>query len=436
MLCPIRLAALLAPHKTAVSSIHKNYSYQELDTHISFCQHNIKDLSETLSFIPSLSFNSIVFLFACLRQGKTVYLLNSRNPLTLNMSLTKQVKGRFIDTIEQYVEQKIFLEKSISYFSSKIYISTSGSTSLPKIVILTPRSFFINSLAAIEKLRITEQDTYLLSLPLFHVSGLSILFRTFISKAALFLPEKGMSLLETKANVVSLVPTQLIRLLDALSLPAQFKCLLVGGAYLSEDLYFEAVKANLPIALTYGMSETSSQLLLCNKPVIRDGRYYLGFPHKYSFMKLDQNKEILVKGDTLFKGYFGQKPHVGWFKTKDIGAYHKTYGFSFVGRKDNLFISGGENIYPEEIIRSIYQCGRFEEVFVLPVKDPAFGHRPVCFILAKKFCENTIKKQLERILPKYKIPIHFFDLSRHKKNGLKWHRQDLKKIAEKENFCL
>src|SRR5690606_2403725 len=126
----------------------------------------------------------------------------------------------------------------------------------------------------------------------------------------------------------------------------------------------------------------------------------------------------------------------GWFATKDLGVFSSKFGYGFTARKDRLFISGGENIYPEEIERAIHTCGIFEAVFVIPIDDIEFGRRPVAFIQANQLDIKSISTRLRKLLPGYKIPHYFFNLSKYSSPFLKWTHRELEEIAKKEIFSL
>jgi len=137
----------------------------------------------------------------------------------------------------------------------------------------------------------------------------------------------------------------------------------------------------------------------------------------YRKVKISKEGEILVKGETLFKGYLDTDnlnlplDDEGWFHTGDLGCLTGEGQLQVSGRKDNMFISGGENIQPEEIERCLCQLEEIEKASVVPVENKEFGHRPVAFI---KWTQNsTLNKEmitafLQGHLPKFKIPEQFY----------------------------
>lgn len=272
---------------------------------------------------------------------------------------------------------------------------TSGSSGIPKVACHTIGNFLYSALGSLAVLPLETSDIWHLSLPLFHVGGIAILFRCYFARC-------GISLEKEIKNVthLSLVPTQLLRYLREKVSLSHLKAILLGGApqYKKYDEY-------LPLFPTYGMTEMSSQIITQGKIL------------PFGEIKLSSEGEILVKGKTLFQGYLtpGQTLDLpldgeGWFATKDVGAWNEKGELEILGRKDNLFISGGENIQPEEIELILKSLFCLEEVIVVPVPDEEFGAVPVLF--SRPFIElENVKRGLSSLLPKYKHPKNTFVLS-------------------------
>lgn len=387
---------------------------------------------QTIALVPKRNIKTILFLLAAIRQGLSICLLSSRNPSHLNEKIARTVQATFLDPSDFFITKAQCVDLS---YRCQFFIPTSGSTSKAKITILSYESMYLNALETIRKISLQPKDRYYLSLPLYHVGGLSILFRAILAKASLYIADKHETIDTVPANFASLVPTQLIRALPKKhKLREKYKCLLIGGAYLPPCVYNQA--KDLSLYLTYGMSESASQILITKQPTLIGSNYYLGFPHRYCEMRLSSQKEIYIRGRSLFLGYVGQKPQTGWFATKDLGDFSSKFGYSFHKRKDRLFVSGGENIYPEEIERAIHSCALFDEVIVVPVEDLEFGKRAVAFIQGKNWESKKLSSELRRILPGYKVPIRFFNLSHYPSPSIKWSKGQLEKIAKKEIFSL
>ena len=160
-------------------------------------------------------------------------------------------------------------------------------------------------------------------------------------------------------------------------------------------------------------------VLTQKNPPLVDGKFFLGKPLPKREMRLSKEGEILVRGETLFVGYLQngeviQPLKEGWFPTGDIAHYDLNFGFTIVGRKDWQFISGGENIQPEEIERALLEHPEILEAVVIPQKDSEFGMRPTALIKSTNphLTLDDLKKKLLDHLPKYKIPTKLY----HSKN--------------------
>jgi o-succinylbenzoate---CoA ligase len=213
---------------------------------------------------------------------------------------------------------------------------------------------------------------------------------------------------------LSWVPTQLLRHLQNPSPAPRLKQILLGGGPIPPHLLLPTV------APTYGMTEMSSQIATFGKPL------------PGTELKLFGDGEIGVRGPTLFQGYWNRQTGLslpltpdGWFMTKDIGRWEKDR-LVIVGRKDNLFISGGENIQPEEIELELLALPHIEQAVVVPISDPEFGERPVAFVTTAHLQTGAILSHLKAKLPSYKLPLRIFPLD----IGIKPNRPALKQLAQ------
>jgi len=323
-------------------------------------------------------------------------------------------------------------------------IFTSGSTGSPKAVVHSLANHFYNALGANERMPLNPGDRWLLSLPMSHVSGLAILFRTLLSGAAMVIPAKNVSLSKTllsrSVTHLSLVPTQLRRLLqttkgkDAL---CQLKLILLGGSSIPETLLDQSAQLGLNVQTTYGSTEMASQV------ATGKSGFYQVLPFRE--VRIAADNEVEVRGKSGFLGYLDvtglHQPfdENGWFKTGDIGLWcskdTKNQGdvesLKITGRKDSMFISGGENIHPEEIERILLQFGKTEQAIVVAVQDAEFGARPVAFLkIGENFSESNLQNFLEKRLAKFKVPDLFLALPELIESEIKHNRVELSKFAQ------
>ncbi|MDQ3864187.1 MAG: AMP-binding protein, partial [Actinomycetota bacterium] len=146
---------------------------------------------------------------------------------------------------------------------------------------------------------------------------------------------------------------------------------------------------------------------------------------------ISERGEILVRGETLFAGYVeGEEldrplDAGGWFHTGDLGELDENGYLRVRGRMDNLFISGGENIQPEEIEEALCRLEGIHEAVVVPVPDEEFGARPVAFVRTDDGELEDLARKLEPVLPRFKIPISFHPWPERERPGMKADRAAL-----------
>jgi len=278
-------------------------------------------------------------------------------------------------------------------------------------------------------------------LPLYHVGGLSILFRCLLARATVALPEPGAPLAEAIASLsathVSLVSTQLSRLSREGADLGGLEAVLLGGGPIQASLVDEAFARRLPVHTSYGLTEMASQVTTTPRgaslKVLRTAGRVL--PNRE--VSISKEGEILVRGETLFAGYVeGEEldrplDADGWFHTRDLGELDEDGYLRVRGRMDNLFISGGENIQPEEIEEALCRLEGIDEAVVVPVPDEEFGARPVAFVRMDDGELRDLERKLEPVLPRFKIPISFHPRPEEARAGMKADRAALGERARR-----
>jgi len=436
---------------------------------------------ERVALIGSNSVNYVLSLYALWQGGMVVVPLNTRWPDRLIQRMMRKVDStvlinlsekmfRFRDADINLIQGRDLIAKlpTIKNLNTNpelvldpqreaTIVFTSGTTHDPKAALHTFTNHYYSALGSAENIPFTNGDRWLLSLPLFHIGGMAILFRALLAGGTVAIPapdqKLDQALQELQITHISLVSTQFQRLLENpenLGFLKKMKVILLGGGPLPASLLEQGLRENLAIFSSYGSTEMSSQITATGRTdifqkVLTAGRV---LPHRE--LVISNDSEILVRGQTLFKGYVEGKnldstrDEAGWFHSGDLGELDEEGYLTIMGRKDNMFISGGENIQPEEIERVLIQYPLISDAIVVPVDHAEFGKRPVAFIRWRKseregpgLQENKIqeyKRQDERLpdqktermarvvekrerelrefleerLPKYKIPDHFF----------------------------
>ncbi len=322
-------------------------------------------------------------------------------------------------------------------------IFTSGSAGRPRGIVHTAGNYIYSALGTNQFIGIDSSDRWLLSLPLSHVGGALIWIRTLLSGSACILPDSlqnmEASFRRFRPTVVSLVPAQLIRLLDHEDMIAflrKMKTIMLGGAPTPAWLIDKALDLGIPIMPTYGCTESCAQVTGVVGGSERKACHTAGSVVPYRDIRIGKDGGILLGGKTLFKRYLDErkaKP-VGentFFKTADAGSLDDNGNLTIYGRTDGVFISGGENISPLEIENHLLAQDGIITAIVVPVPHREFGLTPWAFIeTSKPFDENKLLDCLRSCLPGYKLPKRIIRLSDEDKKGkIKYSREALARQA-------
>ncbi|TDE50366.1 o-succinylbenzoate--CoA ligase [Vibrio alginolyticus] len=286
-------------------------------------------------------------------------------------------------------------------------VFTSGSSGEPKAVVHTHRQHLASAEGLLQEFIFTQQDAWLLSLPLYHVSGLAIVYRWLYVGATLKVGSGKLVDDVQGVSHASLVATQLKRLLDD-DAHLSLTHVLLGGSHVDHELALRATGQGIETWLGYGMTEAASTVTA--KRI--DSTSNAGHVLKHRKIKL-VDQRIFIGGKTLAAGYFHQG-HVtpfldekGWFDSKDIGEWQGNE-LKIIGRADNQFISGGENIHCEEIEAALNQIDGVVQSIVVPVEDAEFGHRPVAVIQTNGLrSKSEYDQHLQSKLEKFKWPVEY-----------------------------
>ena len=311
-----------------------------------------------------------------------------------------------------------------------VIMNTSATTGQFKSVPLRWGQIRAHVQASKEVLGKTEQDNWLMVLPIFHVSGLSILLRSLYNGTAVtILPKYDeahvLKLIESEnINMMSLVPTISTQLEPSIS-HHKLRVILLGGEFIPMALIDACEKKSLPIYKTYGMTETFSQSVtfsVLDYPHKRDsvGKPLPGMQVRIDKPDVDGVGEIHLTGPMVMTGYIDKKPIDGDLNTDDIG-YVDEDGFVYIlNRRKDLIISGGENIYPKELEDLVYTLPSVKECAVVPVPDPKWGQVPALFVAfhdGESMTADEIVSFMTKSLAKYKVPKYVKILSALPRNG-------------------
>lgn len=451
--------AYLTPNREAIVFKDKRLTFKELYERAYhqagiLAGYGVSEL-EFVGFLVKNDLETVINLLAIQVIGAKAVLLNNR--LTANELIYQinDAKVKFLITAKDFEEKAEIMEKESfviiinqDQMDESKYINpiekehvdlnevcsimyTSGTTGAPKGVIQTYGNHWWSSVGNALNAGLAENETWLCTVPLFHISGYSILMRSLIYGMKIVLHEHFnekqvlVDIQMEKVTIMSVVSTMLQRIerITEEKFPEYFRYMLLGGGPVSVELLTRCMKKGIPVYYSYGMTETSSQIVTLSpddslrkigsagKPLFPAQLRIIGVTGEE--VPVNEVGEINVFGPNVSKGYLNREAHLqnGWFPTGDIG-YKDSEGFLYVlDRRADLIISGGENIYPAEVEAVISEIKGIKEAAVIGITNSDWGQVPVAFIVKEEnssITKSEIWKVCETLLAKYKIPKQIF----------------------------
>jgi O-succinylbenzoic acid--CoA ligase len=307
---------------------------------------------------------------------------------------------------------------------------TSGTTGTPKAVALTATNLAVSAGASAFRLGVLPEDRWYDPLPMYHMGGLAPVYRSVLYGTSVvveggggFDPDRTVEAMhETAATCVSFVPTMLRRIFDAHDgdpFPDSLRFVLLGGAKAPRSLLQECVARGVPVAPTYGMTETSSQIATATPREARESLGTVGNPLVFTDVTIvDEDErpvsagetgEIVVSGPTVTAGYYGDVASTRasfcnhGFRTGDVG-YRDEQGRLFVlNRADDRIVSGGENVDPGEVLDVLRNNPLVNDAAVMGVPDEEWGER-VAALVVGDVSEAELLEFLDDRLAGFKKP--------------------------------
>ena len=316
---------------------------------------------------------------------------------------------------------------------------TSGTTGFPKGAIYTHGMLLWNSLNTALRLQVHASDRTLMVMPPFHTGGWNVLttpllhFGATVYFTSKFEANRVVDWLESEEiSLFMAVPTMVRMLSEAPSFEQSgFKHLryfIVGGEPLALDLIETWAKKEVPIRQGYGLTEAGPNITSLSERDAYRKRGSIGHPNFYvetrivkedgNLAEANERGELQIKGKVVSPGYWKQEEATlkafddsNWFKTGDVLTRDEEGFLYVVDRLKNMFISGGENVYPAEIERVLLSHPEVQEVAIVPVYDAKWGEVGVAFYVGT----NTIKAEdlrefAARHLARFKIPKYYFPI--------------------------
>ena len=372
-----------------------------------------------------LQISNPVFLLEAIIAANRINLVPIIYPDYKNITDYIKASNRDVD-IDDDIIKRILIENPYSLeLTEKLYsenniqivLFTSGSSGPPKAVELSYGSIYNNALAWDNIINFND-DLYINCLPMHHISGLGIFFRTIIYNLQMKIVPFNIKYIYkqySKPTIISLVPYMLKKIIDTYkdNMKFSYRAIIIGGNQLEKNIAECAIKLNFPIYISYGMTETCSGIagFWANNQNIKKYKYT---PHKN--VSIDVNNFIIkIQSSSLMSGYLGRKKITDTLISNDTGVKYSNGEFSVLGRRDRIIVSGGENISLRTIENKIKQIKSVKECFAIGHPSKQWGDKLIVYIVEnknKKITKHSFyKKELSKMLPKFMIPkeIHFIN---------------------------
>ncbi|MBF2029141.1 MAG: 2-succinylbenzoate--CoA ligase [Oscillatoriales cyanobacterium C42_A2020_001] len=282
-----------------------------------------------------------------------------------------------------------------------------------------------------------EQVNSLCVLPLYHVSGLMQFLRSLLSGGKFAIASfkslqfSNLPPLYPPDFFLSLVPTQLHRLLTPPSPPSPlspFQAILLGGAPAWTELLNTARQYHLPVAPTYGMTETASQIATLKPADFLRGRSGCGrvLPHAEVTIQDEDGRKlaakqlgrIVIQAKSLMLGYFPNVEQSSELVTEDLGFLDEEGYLHVIGRRDGTIITGGENVYPTAVEAAIWQTGLVQDVCVVGLPDRDWGEVVTAVYVPTSTGQvDELKAAIAPLLSRYKHPKHWIAVKHLPRNA-------------------
>jgi o-succinylbenzoate---CoA ligase len=357
----------------------------------------------------------VVLLHALMKVGAVTYPVNTRlaereRDEELERAAPSLVLRRLEDLGASEADLPLLGEHDLDAICCRIL--TSGTSGRPRGVDLTYGNHLWSAVGSAFNIGVEPTDRWLCCLPLYHVSGLSIVMRSVIYGTGAVVHDGfdvdhvATALEGDGVTVISLVATQLARLLEAGVDLLPLRAILVGGGPVPIDVLEEAIGRGATVVQTYGLTETASQVTTLAPADAERKLGSAGRPLLTTHLRIHQG-EILVQGPIVAPGAADEE---GWLHTGDVGRIDDE-GFLYVtDRLGDVIVSGGENVVPAEVEQVLLRHRDVRDAAAVGRADPEWQEALVAVVVPRPGAEldaEELRRHCASQLAGYKVPKRF-----------------------------
>jgi len=404
------------PDRVALIAEGRELTYAELESQATAAARRLaargvrRGATVALTLAPGIDY--VVVVHALMKLGAVAYPVNTRLPppeLEAELGRVRPglVVGNRSDLGQSEADLPLLGEHDLDAVHCRIL--TSGTSAGPRPIGVTYGNHLWSAVGSAFNLGVEPTDRWLCCLPLFHIGGLSIVVRSVIYGTAAVVHDGfdvdrvAASLEGDGVTMISLVATQLMRLLEADVDLLPLRAVLVGGGPVPEDVLEEAIGRGATVVQTYGLTEAASQVTTLEPGEAHRRLGSAGRPLLTTHLRIQQG-EILVQGPTVAPGTADED---GWLHTGDLGRIDAE-GFLYVeGRLGDMIVSGGENISPTEVEAALLRHPDISEAAVVGREDAEWQEAVTAVVVLRPGAVvdgEDLRSHCAAVLAGYKVP--------------------------------
>ncbi|MBA2545971.1 MAG: o-succinylbenzoate--CoA ligase [Solirubrobacterales bacterium] len=407
------------PDRIAVATADGSIDYAALEAEATSLARRLaakgvrRDSTVAISMQPGIDY--VAAMHALMKLGATAFPLDPRlSPDERAAALGAQIPALVVESADDLAghEADLPLLGELDLDAPFTKVLTSGTSGSARAIEHSYGNHLWSAVGSAFNLGVDPGDRWLCCVPLFHVSGVSILLRsaiygtTAVVHDGFDLDRVAESLEEDGITIVSLVTTMLTRLIDAGAAIERPRAILVGGGPVPDEIIEEALGLGATVVQTYGLTEASSQVTTLAPEDSHRKRGSAGRPLLTTHVRI-QDGEILVQGPTVAPASLADD---GWLHTGDSGHIDPD-GFLWVeGRLDDVIVTGGENVAPAEVEEVLSAHPDVLEAAVIGRPDPDWQNAVVAVLVANGAAEpdrDSLRSWCSARLAPYKVPKRF-----------------------------